>query len=85
MPKPGEYSQELAYAIGLYVSRYLAVPKPLPSKHVTLQDRQARAFDWNAGPSITPLSLNDVSNDLLAMGVSRLGSSTVFPRLIKLY
>ncbi|KAJ9124284.1 hypothetical protein QFC22_001084 [Naganishia vaughanmartiniae] len=45
------------------------VPKPLPPKNVTAQDRQARAFDWNAGPSITPLNTHEVSNDLLAMGI----------------
>ncbi|KAJ9109862.1 hypothetical protein QFC19_001841 [Naganishia cerealis] len=46
------------------------VPKPLPPKNVTAQDRQARAFDWNAGPAITPLHTQEISNDLLAMGVS---------------
>ncbi|KAJ9106292.1 hypothetical protein QFC21_001437 [Naganishia friedmannii] len=45
------------------------VPKPLPPKTVTAQDRQARAFDWNAGPSITPLNTHEISNDLLAMGI----------------
>lgn len=54
-----------------------AVAKPLPPKNVAPQDRQARAFDWNAGPSITPLSLGDVSNDLLAMGVSCYGTPAI--------
>jgi hypothetical protein len=67
-------SRNLLSILWLMTTLALAsVPKPLPSKHVTLQDKQARAFDWNAGPTITPLSLNDVSNDLLAMGVCRSG------------
>lgn len=75
---PDDFLQRVVKFANVY-SSVSPVPKPLPPKTVTAQDRQARAFDWNAGPSITPLNTHEVSNDLLAMGVSlSRGSSNKF-------